>query len=108
MQIRKVCPWCDRKVFEFGKIEREEAPKWYQTTNGRVRSVCPYCSNFVKIHPRIYLWILMVVPVFVRYSLAELGMLEDWSAGMLDWGLLGLAIVGLLGGIYGAQWLKDE
>src|SRR5688572_8271632 len=92
MQFRARCPWCNKTGFEFGRRPRGAPAKlgWIS----EVDLVCPYCGGLANVGAKGRGWLLLGSAVLGKVFYAASEGLPIGTPS--DWGLLALAMVGLI------------
>ena len=107
------CPWCGKDVgasANLGTRRSDTGPKWYQFTVSersviRPTSVCPYCSNPVRVSERSQRWILLVVPFFVA-AIANFTTFPEFYVP--TWAMWTLGVLGVIEGILASATMRLE
>ena len=103
MRFRARCPWCSKTGFEFGRRPRGAPGKFGLS---EVDLVCPYCGGLAKVSAKGRGWLLLWIPVLGKFFYSASQRLPIGTPG--DWGLLALAIAGLILFTLTLKWEKVE
>jgi hypothetical protein len=106
MIISHTCPWCEKRIAWPAQLGQRPSPtpaKWYEFT--RAISVCPYCSNPVKVSSKGQAWFLLAFPMLLYPVLAAL---LKWPFEPLSGLFAGFVALAVIGGILSGRLTKLE
>lgn len=88
------CPYCCKPIREFETKPAKEKYKWFEFSQNR--AFCPHCGAEVALETKFQRWGLLVLPAIVLFVWDEVLSEQGGVNQKLLYGLLVLAMLGLI------------